>query len=80
MENFNYGEMIEWDVFEFIIVGLLALVGFFVRLIFARLDGNARMLTKLTASQAATHEQIVSLFRSLDKLEGTVDELVKSNR
>jgi cell division protein FtsB len=69
--------MINWDVFEFCMLGLLALFGFFLRLLFTRLDSNARMLVDLHAKQAATHEQIVSLFRQSDKLEAKVDELLK---
>lgn len=66
--------MTEWEVFEFIVLGLFGLGAFFVRLLFQRLDNNARMLIDLHAKQAATHEQIVSLFRLTDKLEAKVDE------
>lgn len=64
----------EWQVFEFIVLGLFGCGAFFVRLLFARLDTNAQMLVDLHAKQAATHEQIVSLFRLTDKLETKVDE------
>jgi len=64
----------EWEVFEFVVLGLFGLGAFFVRLLFARLDTNARMLVDLHAKQAATHEQIVSLFRLTDKLESKLDE------
>jgi len=68
----------EWEVFEFIVLGLFGLGAFFVRLLFQRLDNNARMLIDLHAKQAATHEQIVSLFRLTDKLEAKVDEALMS--
>ena len=68
--------MTEWQVFEFIVLGLFGLGAFFVRLLFQRLDNNARMLVDLHAKQAATHEQIVSLFRLTDKLETKVDEFI----
>lgn len=70
--------MTEWEVFEFIVLGLFGLGAFFVRLLFQRLDNNARMLIDLHAKQAATHEQIVSLFRLTDKLEAKVDEALMS--
>ena len=68
------GNVTEWEVFEFIVLGLFGLGAFFVRLLFARLDTNARMLVDLHAKQAAIHEQIVSLFRLTDKLESKLDE------
>ena len=70
----------DWEVFEFIVLGLFGLGAFFVRLLFARLDHNARMLVDLHAKQAATHEQIVSLFRLTDKLEAKVDEVLLLKR
>ena len=66
----------EWEVFEFLMLGLCGLAGFLFKLLFARLDTNARMLVDLHSKQAATHEQIISLFRSVDKLEGKVDEIL----
>ena len=70
--------IMEWEVFEFIVLGLFGFGAFFLRLLFGRLDLNARMLVDLHAKQAATHEQIVSLFRLTDKLEAKVDEILVS--
>tara|TARA_R110000824_G_scaffold180061_7_gene360468 strand:+ start:2668 stop:2886 length:219 start_codon:yes stop_codon:yes gene_type:complete len=70
--------MMDWEVFEFIILGLFFLGAFFLRLLFTRLDANGRMLIDLLAKSAATHQQIITLFRATDKLEAKVDELLKS--
>ena len=69
-----------WEVFEFVVLGLFGIGAFFLRMLFARLDTNARMLVDLHAKQAATHEQIISLFRLTDKLEAKVDEILLLKR
>lgn len=66
----------EWDVFEFVILGLFGVGAFILKMLFNRLDNNARMLIDLHAKQAATHEQIVSLFKLADKLEAKVDDFL----
>ena len=68
--------MMEWDVFEFVILGLFGVGAFILKMLFNRLDNNARMLIDLHAKQAATHEQIVSLFKLADKLEAKVDDFL----
>ena len=68
--------MMEWEVFEFVVLGLFAVGAFLVKMVFNRLDVNARMLIDLHAKQAATHEQIVSLFKLADKLEAKVDDFL----
>ena len=54
----------EWDIFELVVVGLFSIGGFYVKIMFGRLDRNAEMLHELGKSQAAMHEQITSLFRN----------------
>ena len=63
----------EWDVFELVVVGLFSIGGFFVKVMFTRMDRNADMLNELTTSQAAMHEQITSLFRNVEKLESKLE-------
>ena len=63
----------EWDVFELVVVGLFSVGGFFVKVMFGRLDRNADMLNELGKSQAAMHEQITSLFRNVEKLESKLE-------
>ena len=65
-----------WEFFEFVILGVIGLGGFLFKLLFQRLDSNAKMLIELVKAQSATHEQIVSLFRSVDKLEKKVDKIL----
>ena len=63
-----------WEVFEFSILGLFALGAFFLKLLFSRLDQSARMLIELKSQQAVTHEQVVTLFKLMDKLEKKVEQ------
>ena len=72
--------MIEWEFFQFISFGAFGVGAFLFKLLFQRIDSNARMMIELHAKQSATHEQIVSLFRSVDKLESKMDEWMKASR
>ena len=64
-----------WEFFESIVLGLFGLGGFFLKMIFSRLESNGKLLTEGLATQAAMHEKIISLFRNYDKLEAKVEHL-----
>ena len=69
--------MMHWEFFEMIVLGLFGLGGFFLKMIFSRLESNGKLLTEGLADQAAMNERIISLFRNYDKLETKVEHLVE---